>query len=381
MKKSLLAVAAIGAFASAAQAQSSVTVYGIYDGGFNTTKTEETTSANVVRQSQTGGYSGGESASSRIGFRGVEVINGDLSATFNLEYGFTAGTGTLVVATGTTGSTQGSESTVRTGIVGLTSKQFGSLNIGRQTTGIHDVVAGNVFGGNNMVGDITYTNFNSTTAGAGITASGRVSTVATRANNMVTYITPTFMGANLRADYSNDTNTASGQPGVQVGIKGITGSYTWGPIVAKASSTKVASNEALASTAVYSGTQTTINAANISYSGVKDLFVQYTYAINKTETQAGVLSSRVRAQKLSAKYQMGAFMPFVQYGIGGTQGTMVSTAANTTTDDKAYQAGVEYGLSKRSTLYAVYGYQDRKLINSTAESKTTEASIGMRHTF
>jgi predicted porin len=34
MKKSLLAVAAMGAFASAAQAQSSVTVYGILDMGF-----------------------------------------------------------------------------------------------------------------------------------------------------------------------------------------------------------------------------------------------------------------------------------------------------------------------------------------------------------
>ncbi|MCX7238371.1 porin, partial [Polynucleobacter sp.] len=34
MKKSLLAVAAIGAFASAAQAQSSVTVYGILDVGY-----------------------------------------------------------------------------------------------------------------------------------------------------------------------------------------------------------------------------------------------------------------------------------------------------------------------------------------------------------
>jgi hypothetical protein len=32
-------------------------------------------------------------------------------------------------------------------------------------------------------------------------------------------------------------------------------------------------------------------------------------------------------------------------------------------------------------LYAVYGYQDRKLINSSAVSKTQEASIGLRHTF
>jgi len=40
MKKSLLALAAMGAFVGAAQAQSSVSVYGIYDGGFNSTNTE-----------------------------------------------------------------------------------------------------------------------------------------------------------------------------------------------------------------------------------------------------------------------------------------------------------------------------------------------------
>ncbi len=35
MKKSLFAIAAVGAFAGAAQAQSSVTVYGILDVGFS----------------------------------------------------------------------------------------------------------------------------------------------------------------------------------------------------------------------------------------------------------------------------------------------------------------------------------------------------------
>jgi len=46
MKKSLFAIAAVTAFAGAAQAQSSVTVYGIIDGGYNG-RTDETTTAGV----------------------------------------------------------------------------------------------------------------------------------------------------------------------------------------------------------------------------------------------------------------------------------------------------------------------------------------------
>ena len=44
MKKSLFALAAVGAFAGAAQAQSSVSVYGVMDGSYtaNTNKTKAT---------------------------------------------------------------------------------------------------------------------------------------------------------------------------------------------------------------------------------------------------------------------------------------------------------------------------------------------------
>jgi len=45
MKKSLFAVAAVTAFAGAAQAQSSVTVYGILDAGFTGKTTSTPTSA------------------------------------------------------------------------------------------------------------------------------------------------------------------------------------------------------------------------------------------------------------------------------------------------------------------------------------------------
>jgi predicted porin len=115
------------------------------------------------------------------------------------------------------------------------------------------------------------------------------------------------------------------------------------------------------------------------------LTVQYTIGNNKTEAisaTATTLSSGVRAQKLSASYQVGAFMPFVQYGIGGTEATRTASAANTSTEDKALQVGVEYSLSKRSNLYAAYGTQERALKrNSAAKTEITDIAIGLRHTF
>ena len=100
MKKSLLALAAMGAFVGAAQAQSSVTVYGLFDGGLNSkivdTKTSSTATATTVSNND---MSGNQAASSRIGFRGTEDLGGGLNATFNLELGFEPGSGTLYTTT------------------------------------------------------------------------------------------------------------------------------------------------------------------------------------------------------------------------------------------------------------------------------------------
>jgi len=107
---------------------------------------------------------GNASASSRLGFRGTEDLGKGQSANFNLELGFNPSTGEVTTATrdntrSATGADQGGETGVRTALVGLADKQFGRLDIGRGLTGIHGIVAGNVWGGNNMVGDMTYSDF------------------------------------------------------------------------------------------------------------------------------------------------------------------------------------------------------------------------------
>jgi predicted porin len=81
MKKSLIALAVLGV-AGVAQAQSSVTLYGIVDVVIHKDKDEAT-------KLTSGGLSG-----SRLGFSGTEDLGGGLSAVFKLEGGLAVDTGT-----------------------------------------------------------------------------------------------------------------------------------------------------------------------------------------------------------------------------------------------------------------------------------------------
>ena len=90
MKKSLLALAVLGAFAGAASAQSSVTLFGVVD--LNLSYLD-----NAAGSQFTMGQDG--IASSRLGFRGVEDLGGGMTASFWLEGALNPDTGT---ATGQT---------------------------------------------------------------------------------------------------------------------------------------------------------------------------------------------------------------------------------------------------------------------------------------
>jgi predicted porin len=313
----------------------------------------------------------GAMASSRLGFRGVEDLGGGLSANLNLEYGIAPGTGTTTVAN------------IRTSTVGIASKTLGGLTFGRQLTGMHGILAGDVFGGSNMAGDITYTHFVSSAAGAGVTANGRVNDATTRGSNMITYTAPVIAGLALRADYSNATSTAANTPGAQNAIAGAYATFTQGPFSVKAGQVRQKNNGVLAATTQWSNTELKVNGANAMYKA-KGLTIQYTIGNNITETKTAlttVHTSSVRAQKLGLSYQVTpVIMPFVQYGIGGTEG--VRTGANLTTNDKAMQAGAIYTLSKRTNLYAAYGDSQRELkSNSALKTKQTEYAVGLLHAF
>lgn len=118
MKKSLFALAVLGAFAGAASAQTSVTIYGVVDVGVSRTDTNVT--------EPIWGLTSGQQNGSRIGFRGTEDLGGGLKANFVLENGFNIDNGTLG---------QGNRIFGRQAWVGL-SGGFGAVKFGRQLTPI-----------------------------------------------------------------------------------------------------------------------------------------------------------------------------------------------------------------------------------------------------
>ncbi len=86
MKKSLLALAVLGAFAGVASAQSSVTLFGTVDLNGRYVKADGRDRRLTLSQDGIN--------SSQLGFRGVEDLGGGLKAGFNLTAGVNADTGT-----------------------------------------------------------------------------------------------------------------------------------------------------------------------------------------------------------------------------------------------------------------------------------------------
>jgi len=114
MKKTLMVAALSGVFATAAHAQSSVTLYGLIDAGLTYT--------NNQNGSHNFKMTSGAVNGSRWGLRGSEDLGGGLKAIFTLENGFSIANGTL--------GQQGREFG-RQAFVGLSSNQFGTVTLGR----------------------------------------------------------------------------------------------------------------------------------------------------------------------------------------------------------------------------------------------------------
>ena len=88
MKKTLIVAAVSASFATAASAQSSVTLYGLIDAGFTYVNNEATAQGDASTHNGTVRMSSGNVQGSRWGLRGQEDLGGGLKAIFTLENGF-----------------------------------------------------------------------------------------------------------------------------------------------------------------------------------------------------------------------------------------------------------------------------------------------------
>jgi len=177
MKKSLLALAALTAFAGVASAQSSVTLFGVVDVNARNVKNGSPS----LKSLSTDGNS-----SSRIGFRGVEDLGGGLRAGFWIEGAYGGDTGTGAGSVGNGSAAQEWRRRATLSLIG----GFGEVRLGRDYTPTfwnHTIF--DPFG-TNGVG--SQTNLMVQQGQASMLASG--STTLVRANNSIGYFLPAMGG-------------------------------------------------------------------------------------------------------------------------------------------------------------------------------------------
>ncbi|AJW98933.1 porin [Burkholderia gladioli] len=392
MKKSLLALVALSAFAGAAHAQSSVTLYGIIDAGilFNN-------NANGARQWQ---QSSGVLQGSRWGLKGAEDLGGGLKAIFVLENGFSISNGSLG---------QGGAMFGRQAYVGLSSDSLGKVTLGRQYDSVVDYT-GALATGSQWAGYIgahpgDLDNMNN----------------ANRVNNAVKYTSPVYGGFQFGGLYS--LGGVAGQPGRNQ-IFSVGAGYNNGPLAlgvgyvnARNPNYSFFGNNPNANTAtstsglnmtspVYRGyasanTLEIVAAAGAYSIGAATLGVTYSYTrfdavgstggtgLNPLNLRGDAVFNNVEA---NFKYQLTpALLAGIAYDY--TRGSKVN--GQSAAQYHQVNLGVDYFLSKRTDLYAIGVYQHALGYDSTgnravasinnitasATPNQVAAQVGIRHKF
>jgi predicted porin len=343
MKKSLLALAVLGAFAGAAQAQSSVQIYGSFDGGLRQQTNVNAAGDNNLTMGSNGTYN-----SNRIGFKGVEDLGGGLNAHFTLETGFNTGTGALNNTTNQLFQRQ-----ANVGIGGT----WGSLDFGRQYTVAFKTVA-------------AYDPFNYKYT-AIIPTSGALVAAGTRNNNDVQY-TGTFGPVTARAEWALGEVAGSTRAG---STKAIGASYDQGPFAAG-----IAYTDKRGALPLELQTKHWTLGGAYKFGPAR---VAVGYVDNKDQI-AGTGDTKSKVAWLGGSY---ALTPAVEATAAYYRTKVDGTAATADGKKDLYVIGATYAFSKRTNFYAdvdLAKLEGSQRIGTTApaiQDRQRGVSVGINHLF
>ncbi len=424
MKKSLFAVAAATAFAGAAQAQSSVTVYGILDVGFNSLQTRVANGAanagKVINTNTTGLSGNGNETTSRLGFRGTEDLGGGLSAFFTVEVAITPNSAQNF----STGSTANRQT-----FVGLAKKGIGSASIGTQYTPVHLAVGQTDPGQqNNVVGNVIYPNAGTPNREGQTTtqADGATFGYVVRSNNSLYLKSENISGFTGSAYYTqnnqntNQSSISGGSAGsYDGGTTNATGwglglNFAWQKLLVtanyqsfnaenpygKVSYTPTAASTGVSSQSASAGGAAAWGLAGASAAGVNtkdnNMYFAATYDFGILKAYAQYLDRKVTSNISSNQYlkrsaqQIGVRANITKTVEGwasiGNGRIQAFGTGQPTANFVGYQLGANYWLSKRTNLYAIYGATGTSNVSTTAGANPTSTNysqyaIGARHTF
>jgi GBP family porin len=378
MKKTWVALAVAGAFfAGAAQAQSSVTLYGILD--VNYMWQEIPTNVALpgqpvnVQQESFSAINGGYQSGNRWGMRGSEDLGGGLKAIFTLEGGFNIDTGTLG----------------QTSTASPTGRLFGRQGWAGLQSGWGSVVAGRLATFSSGTGSFDmWGRVDPFLTGFGLASLGStfISSNALRVDNAIAYQSPKWAGfqagigyttrvdggevapsdANTSAfisavnweagpffvsvtfDQANAAGSAPNQKHLQVG-----GTFDLGPIRLHAAYADQSNIGAISNTFGGSGQFTTLPAG---------------FDYDNTAWMGGVT------------WKFGAFALMGSWQWSNAKGRTIN-GVNFEPDYNVFGIGGTYNLSRRTNLYAGYASRnaDGTLVDNSFNYK--QLALGVRHLF
>lgn len=379
-KKTLAAVAVLGAFAGSAFA-ANVTMYGVVDTGLGFTSKDK----GYGEEINTFDMRSGQNSGARLGLKGEEDLGNGVKVGFVLENGFDTDDGEL----GNGGRLFGREALLYVG------GDFGELGMGRQG----ELASGNgrygIFGGKVSPFSAGWSDIagHKYVMGAGFD----------RMDNTITYKTPTFAGFNLLAQYSFDKNVQKDDDavaGVQHGREG-----------SAETDRQYALGATFAAGDLYlAGIVTQTNKQSVDYEGnslgeqddplTVSLGGNYNFGVAKLYVATQYFKDSALAVKMiQDKHPAGKFDGFgLSVGadvpaFGGTAkvlvGYMDAEDQSQAADDVqryTFSVGYEYPLSKRTFVYGGAGYymdSYDKVFVTGADDKASVAAVnaGLVHKF
>ena len=376
-KKSLAAVAVLGAFAGSALA-AGVQLYGVVDLGLNWTQTDD-----GVTKTDSFSMASGQNSGSRFGLKGTEDLGNGYKVGFNLENSFKADDGAL---------DKGSRLFHRESLL-FVQTPFGEISAGR--TGALDAGTGRY----NLMGS------GATAIGTGWDKVGCSSDVllgtGSRMDNTLTFKSPNMAGftvlaqASLKKDNTSKTDGEEGSSDAEryygLGVTYGVGAFNTGLVVSQADYGRAAVN---GNNPQNDDDMLTVSGfVNYDFGMIKPMFAaQYWDGGKDYDGAASVNITSDKKNYATKGYGLvvGATAPVVGGTLKVTAGwndyeTLFETAQDGNGEGNNFMVGVgyEYPLSKRTFVYTAAGYSEKKVEWKTEEdkTKTSEVMFGMVHKF
>jgi GBP family porin len=382
MKKTLMVAALTGVFATAAHAQSSVTLYGLIDAGITYTNNQ-------------GGHSNWQETSgtvngSRWGLRGSEDLGGGLKAIFTLENGFNIANGNLG---------QNSRLFGRQAFVGLSSSQYGAVTLGRQYDSVVDYVGPLAATGSQFGGTIAAHPFDNDNLDSSFSI-----------NNSVKYESANYSGFKFGGLYgfSNQAGGFSDNRAYSAGA-----SYANGPLSIAASYMQInnpggggnpgGAVSSADNTAPFVAARQRTFGGGVNYAfGPATVGLVYTHtkldgldAINTNDGYSALSGNSLRFDnyEINTRYALTPALSLAG-AYTFTNGSFSTNTGDTKPKYHQFSLLADYGLSKRTDVYLEGVYQHASggdggllgdaAINGVSPSTTDQqvvVTVGMRHRF